>query len=91
MQSFQNKSESEITGDAYAAGEALRTALGAYIAATSGAGLIKQRGTTLSISLCDECHPAWEAAKNGEYKTWKLRQLGKAGYEALERKARFHH
>jgi hypothetical protein len=39
-------------------------------------------------SVCDECHPIWEADKHGDYTIWKLAQLGKARYEALERKAR---
>jgi hypothetical protein len=39
-------------------------------------------------AVCWECHPIWEADKNGDYKIYKLQQLGKAGYEALERKAR---
>jgi hypothetical protein len=30
----------------------------------------------------------WEADKHGDYKAWKIQQLGKAGYEALERRAR---
>jgi hypothetical protein len=36
----------------------------------------------------DECHAIWEADKHGDYKVWKFAQLGKARYEALERRAR---
>jgi hypothetical protein len=39
-------------------------------------------------AICDICHPIWEADKHGDYKAWKLAQLGKARYEALERGAR---
>jgi hypothetical protein len=30
----------------------------------------------------------WEADKHGDYKAWKIKQLGKVAYEALERRAR---
>jgi hypothetical protein len=50
MQSFQDKSESEISGDAFDANEALLTALGSCIAATTSDDQIKRRGTTLTIA-----------------------------------------
>lgn len=39
-------------------------------------------------AVCEKCHPIWESDKHGDYKIWKVAQLGKAGYETLERKAR---
>jgi hypothetical protein len=50
MQSFQEKLESEISGAAFDANEALLTALGSCIAATTSADQIKRRGTTLTIA-----------------------------------------
>lgn len=50
MKSFQNKSESVTDGDVSGAEEALLTALGSYITATSSAVQIKRRGTVLTIA-----------------------------------------
>jgi predicted signal transduction protein with EAL and GGDEF domain len=49
MQSFHDKSESEISGAAFDANEALLTALGSCIAATTSADQIKRRGMILRI------------------------------------------
>src|SRR4051794_14032585 len=51
MQSFQNKSESVISGNVLDAADRLRTALGDYITATIGDGATKQRGTTATIAM----------------------------------------
>lgn len=34
------------------------------------------------------CHYTWEHEKQGEYRDFKLKQLGKKRYEALEKRAR---
>jgi hypothetical protein len=39
-------------------------------------------------ALCYGCHALWEGNKQGDYRDWKIRQLGKKGYEALEKRAR---
>jgi hypothetical protein len=39
-------------------------------------------------ALCSECHPIWEADKNGAYRAFKLRQLGTKAFADLERRAR---
>lgn len=39
-------------------------------------------------ALCYGCHALWEANKQGEYRDFKIKQLGKKGYNALERRAR---
>lgn len=36
-------------------------------------------------TLCFLCHQANEGSKQGNYRTWKIKQLGKEKYEALER------
>lgn len=39
-------------------------------------------------TLCFYCHAKNEGNKQGFYRTWKINQLGKRGYDALERRAR---
>lgn len=39
-------------------------------------------------ALCYGCHALWEANKQGEYRDFKIKQLGEEGYAALEKKAR---
>lgn len=39
-------------------------------------------------SLCYGCHALWEGNKQGEYRDFKLKQLGKKQYDLLEKKAR---
>jgi len=39
-------------------------------------------------ALCYGCHSLWEGNKQGDYRDFKIRQLGKKGYEALEKRAR---
>jgi hypothetical protein len=50
------------------------------------------KATRYSFDNCDavcwQCHPIWEADKNGDYKLFKIEQLGREAYEALERRAR---
>jgi hypothetical protein len=54
--------------------------------------IISDIGAAYQVDNCDAifsfCHLEWEADKQGDYKTWKLAQFGKARYEALERRAR---
>jgi len=38
--------------------------------------------------ICGGCHMTHEGSKQGLYRDKKIRQLGQAGYDALERKAR---
>ena len=37
-------------------------------------------------SLCFGCHFRVENAKQGEYREWKIKHLGLAGYKALEKR-----
>lgn len=39
-------------------------------------------------ALCYGCHSLWEASKQGDYRDFKLRQLGQEQYDALEKRAR---
>lgn len=39
-------------------------------------------------ALCYGCHARWEGNKQGEYRDWKLQQLGVKVYDLLEKKAR---
>lgn len=39
-------------------------------------------------ALCYGCHRRWESNKQGEYRDFKIRQLGKKGYDELEKRAR---
>jgi len=39
-------------------------------------------------ALCYGCHARWEGNKQGEYRDWKLQQLGEDGYARLEKRAR---
>lgn len=39
-------------------------------------------------ALCAQCHMAHEGNKQGYYRDFKVGQLGKKGYAALEKKAR---
>lgn len=39
-------------------------------------------------ALCYGCHARWEGNKQGEYRDFKLKQLGKKKYNELEKKAR---
>lgn len=39
-------------------------------------------------ALCYGCHARWEANKQGEYRDFKLAQLGDNEYDALEKRAR---
>ena len=36
--------------------------------------------------FCAGCHMRWEEAKQGEYREWKLKQLGEEKYKALEKR-----
>ena len=36
--------------------------------------------------FCAGCHMKWEEAKQGEYRNWKMKQLGKERYDALEKR-----
>jgi len=38
--------------------------------------------------ICGGCHMRHEGSKQGLYRTLKIEQLGKKGYDALERRAR---
>lgn len=38
-------------------------------------------------ALCYGCHSRWEGNKQGEYRDFKIKQLGKRGYDALEKRA----
>ena len=38
-------------------------------------------------SLCPGCHKKWELDKNGEYKEYKIKQLGQQGFDLLELRA----
>lgn len=37
--------------------------------------------------FCDPCHKFFEKCKNGEYKTWKIKQLGEEKHKRLLQKA----
>jgi len=39
-------------------------------------------------ALCYGCHSLWEESKQGDYRDFKIRQLGEKGYLMLEAKAR---
>jgi hypothetical protein len=38
-------------------------------------------------ALCYGCHARWEGNKQGEYRDFKLRQLGKQKYDELQKRA----
>ena len=38
-------------------------------------------------ALCYHCHKTWEHEKQGEYMVFKIKQLGKERYDALEERA----
>lgn len=39
-------------------------------------------------ALCRDCHTIWERQKNTEYREFKIKQLGRKEYDALEIRAR---